>query len=566
MAFFDCRIPRALPSDEHHLRAVKAFHCAALCIALLGCGLSAEARETGKLFLAAASSAVITPDVRNTTVYMAGIDNNRIARGVHDNLYVRCLALRAGDRTVELCSVDLIGLSYDDVRRVRRAVQRLAPQITHLIVGSTHNHEGPDTIGLWGPSPWRSGLDPKYMNCVDGQIAQTAVRAVCELQPARLVLGRSHCPALSLLQSDSRPPYVKDPYLFALEVQSGATGKVIATLVNWSDHPETLGSENTWITADYPHWVCRYLEHRLGGVAVFFSGSIGGLLSTTGVAIQDPETGDLASGWRKAELIGDMVGQLAERALRNGEAAQPSSWMIRQKTIFVPVENPRFRLAQALGIFQGRGVLYTAGRRDPSFVQKTIPGFGLVHYPTGGDARSEVDYLQLLSRGRPTMEIVTIPGEIYPELVNGGITRYFGADYPDAPFEPILRPHLKTPYQFIFGLGNDELGYLIPKAEWDNQPPWLQGRNKRWYGEINSAGPDAADAVMEGLIRLIEAGQSGRGRTAGQRCNAPLGGPSIASQPGKPGGQSQVLTSNLGCPNTEFSSLGGSPDPPITVR
>jgi hypothetical protein len=566
MAFFDCRIPRALPSAEHYLRAVKAFHCAALCVALLGCGLSAEARVTGKPFLAAASSAVITPEVRNATVYMAGFDNNRVARGVHDNLHVRCLALRAGDRTVELCSVDLVGLSYDDVRRVRRAVQGSAPQITHLIVASTHNHEGPDTIGLWGPTPGRSGMDPKYMNWLDGQIAQTAVRAARELQPARLVLGRSDCPALSLLQSDSRPPYVKDPYLFALEAQSRATGKVIATLVNWSDHPETLGSENTWITADYPHWVCRYLERRLGGVAVFFSGSIGGLLSTTGVAIQDPKTGELASGWRKAELIGNMVGQLAERALRNGEAVQPSSWIIRRKTIFVPVENPRFRLAQALGIFQGRDVLYTAGRRDPSFVERTVPGFGPVHYPTGRDAQSEVDYLQLLSQGRPTMEIVTIPGEIYPELVNGGITRYFGADYPNAPFEPILRPHLKTRYQFILGLGNDELGYLIPKAEWDNQPPWLQGRNKRWYGEINSAGPDAAGAVMEGLIRLIEAGQSGPGPAAGQRCDGFFAGLSTAFRPNMPEVQNQVFASNLGCPSTEFPSLGSSLHPLTATR
>jgi len=221
MDFFNCRIPRVLSSDEHHWRAVTVFHCAALCIALLDCGLIVEARETDKPFLAAASSAVITPDVRNATVYMAGFDNNRVAAGVHDDLYVRCLALRAGERTVELCSVDLIGLSYDDVRKIRRAVQRLVPQITHLIVASTHNHEGPDTIGLWGPTPARSGLDPKYMDWLDGQIAQTAVRVARKLQPARLVLGRSHCPALSLLQSDSRPPYVKDPYLLPLKSNRG---------------------------------------------------------------------------------------------------------------------------------------------------------------------------------------------------------------------------------------------------------------------------------------------------------------------------------------------------------
>ncbi|MBA0086783.1 MAG: hypothetical protein HRJ53_17520, partial [Acidobacteria bacterium Pan2503] len=92
----------------------------------------------------------------------------------------------------------------------------------------------------------------------------------------------------------------------------------------------------------------------------------------------------------------------------------------------------------------------------------------------------------------------------YPELINGGITRYPGADYPDAPFEPILRGRLKSRYQFIFGLGNDELGYLIPKAEWDNQPPWLLGRPQRWYGEINSVGPDVSAVVLRALVELME--------------------------------------------------------------
>ena len=89
-------------------------------------------------------------------------------------------------------------------------------------------------------------------------------------------------------------------------------------------------------------------------------------------------------------------------------------------------------------------------------------------------------------------------------LVNGGIARYSGADYPDAPFEPAIRPHMRSKYQFIFGLANDELGYIIPKTEYDDQPPWLRGRRERWYGEVNSAGPEIAGAVTRALVSLIE--------------------------------------------------------------
>jgi hypothetical protein len=110
----------------------------------------------------------------------------------------------------------------------------------------------------------------------------------------------------------------------------------------------------------------------------------------------------------------------------------------------------------------------------------------------------------LLSHGQALAEITTVPGEIYPELVNGGVTRYPGADFPDAPFEPTLRAHLHSRYQFVFGLANDELGYIIPKDEWDNQAPWLHNKKDHWYGEVNSAGEEVAGAVTGALVRLME--------------------------------------------------------------
>jgi hypothetical protein len=328
------------------------------------------------------------------------------------------------------------------------------------------------------------------------------------MQDARLTLARDDHPLLALLQGDSRPPYVKDPYLFVMRLTSLAGDRPIATLVNWSDHPETLGGHNTLITADFPYWLCQYVENHDGGTAVYFQGSIGGLLSTLGdeVALQDPETGKVAKDgtWRKAELFGDTVGELATRALKNGEEVAVDSILIRKAVIFAPLENDRFRAAGALDIYKGRKPLYTDGKVDRSTAEKLLPGVGKLPCATGHDLETEVDYIQLLGQGQVRAEIATVPGEIYPELVNGGITRYPGADFPDAPFEPSLRAHLHSRYQFIFGLANDELGYIIPKAEWDNQPPWLLNRKDRWYGEVNSAGEEVAGAVTRALVGLME--------------------------------------------------------------
>jgi hypothetical protein len=101
-----------------------------------------------------------------------------------------------------------------------------------------------------------------------------------------------------------------------------------------------------------------------------------------------------------------------------------------------------------------------------------------------------------------------IPGEIYPELVYGGITRYPGADFPDAPFEPALMEHAKktgAKFVFVVGLANDEIGYIIPQCEWDEQPPWLNNAPERPYGEVNSVGWKAARVINEGIVALLKA-------------------------------------------------------------
>ena len=460
---------------------------------------------------AGAAKATITPDVKAAKVYMAGFDNNRVATGVHDDLYVRCLALGASRQTLALCEVDVIGLFYDDVLKVREKLKAQAPELTQVIVASSHDHEGPDTMGLWGPTPFQSGIDDKYMDWLDDRIASTALQAAHSMQDARMMLARDDHPLLALLQGDSRPPYVKDPYLFVMQLQTLADSHPIATLVNWSDHPETLGGRNTLITADFPHFLCQFVESHDGGTAVYFQGSIGGLLSTLGdeVALQDPETGRVAKDgtWRKAELFGETLGELVTRALKNGQDAPVDSFVLRESVIFAPMDNDHFRAAGALNLFKGRKQLFTDGKVDTSTGEKVLPGLGKLPCATGHDLQTEVDYIQLLGHGQVLAEITTIPGEIYPELVNGGITRYPGADFPDAPFEPTLRAHLRSRYQFVFGLANDELGYIIPKAEWDNQPPWLQNRKDRWYGEINSAGEEVAGAVTRALVRLMEGSQ-----------------------------------------------------------
>ncbi len=114
--------------------------------------------------------------------------------------------------------------------------------------------------------------------------------------------------------------------------------------------------------------------------------------------------------------------------------------------------------------------------------------------------RSEVDLLIL-----DKTWVLTIPGEIYPEIVNGGVENPPGADYKMPPFEvPPVRQLMEGKFKLIWGLANDEIGYIIPKSEWDEKPPYLYNRKKRLYGEINSLGPDTGPELYKDLRLLLQ--------------------------------------------------------------
>jgi hypothetical protein len=51
----------------------------------------------------------------------------------------------------------------------------------------------------------------------------------------------------------------------------------------------------------------------------------------------------------------------------------------------------------------------------------------------------------------------------------------------------------------VLGLANDEVGYIVPKRQWDVVAPFAYGRKSSQYGERNSVGPETARMLMEAL-------------------------------------------------------------------
>jgi len=475
-------------------------HALRSCVLILLAGLSgcADAPKEGSTAptlargSAGASAVPITPslDAGAPPVWIAGYGKGRRAPGVHDDLFARAFVWDDGERRIALVSLDLVGLFRDRVLAIRDRVSARADLgVGAVLVASTHNHEGPDTMGIWGPDPMTTGAEPRYLDLVEDRAVEAIARAVGALAPATLHAGEI---VTEGLVEDSRPPIVKDEVVRVLEARASPGGRTIATLFVFSSHPESLGPDNTLLTADYPAFAIRDLERARGGTAIFFPGSIGGLLGPGDLRLPDPETGEPAPlhSFRNAELYGARLAEYAERALASARPLEGVAARFDSMDVRVPVENPLFLLAGRLGVAARRDLL-VEGRpaEDPA----DIAG-DRVEIPT------EVGRLRI-----GDLEWLLVPGEIYPELVFGGIAAEDdpGADFPDAPAEAPLWPLLLGRHRAVVGLANDEIGYLLPRRQWDARPPYRFGRKTPPYGEINSCGPSAGPRIVEAAAALL---------------------------------------------------------------
>jgi hypothetical protein len=431
----------------------------------------------------------ITPDISDPKrpIWLAGFHQNRETTGVHDDLWAVACVIDDGATRVGIVALDAIGFFNDDVIRVRHALSQ-DTKIDYAIVCSTHNHSTPDLLGLWGPSYLKTGVDPEYKTQVIAAAAAALTFAAENLEPARMGAHEIKLPPDGLV-SDTRKPEVFDSDLRVLHFVSEA-GRTIGTISTWGNHPETVWAGNTELTSDY----CGYLRDALeqgisdgktraadgvGGIHLFAVGAVGGLMSTTpGTVVTDPLSGEVhrEPSHEKARALGR---QLALRILPVLTNASPAEYVesapiqVQARTIPVHLDNKGYVLAGLLGLIDRGHVSWLTLRTEVALL-------------TVGPA-----------------SLACVPGEIYPEIVNGGIEQAPGADFGIPPLEvPALREMMPGRVKFVLGLANDEIGYLIPKSQWDHAAPYLYDADEAPYGEINSVGPNAAYEIHAALKML----------------------------------------------------------------
>lgn len=418
-------------------------------------------------------------------VWIGGFGNKRAAQGVNDPLWARAMAFRNNGVTIALVSIDSVGITHDRFITMRKMIAEKNPDIDHVVLAATHSHEAPDTIGIWSYGYlWDSRFDEGYMRQVQQGACDAVIEAVESLKPASALVTTAVVPKENFTR-DSRDPQVVDNTLPLAWFRDAEDNSTIGILASWGMHPEAMGGGNPTLSSDFVHYFRDAIENGLqgpqgftgfGGTCVYFSGPVGGLMTQLRIEITDRH-GDVyqEDSPEKARAQGENLAIIGANALQSREAEEMTDERVAvsAKTIYVPIGWP-MKAAIYLGMIH--------------------PGM------YNGMAKTEVNAVRI-----GEIEIITTPGEIYPEIVFGGIESPEGADFQIEPVEvPPFFDIMQGKVKMNFNLANDEVGYLVPKSQWDVEPPYTYGRDSAPYGEEYVGNPEVTPMIYRESVDVLQ--------------------------------------------------------------
>ncbi len=398
-------------------------------------------------------------------VWIGGFGEKRPALGVRegDGISVRAVVIVHDGEYVALVAADLIGLGHNRLEQAAALLEADGFEPHRFIGGSTHNHQGPDSLGLWGdPLAGVPGFDPDYQDRIAMALHEAVALAAAAVEPVGLKVGavpmrdrsqwfngaafggKNPTAKMHGMVHDIRDPVIVSDQLLAMQ---GVTtdGRTVFTFTNWSGHPEVRGDRNNLLSSDWVGVTRDILEDRYGGVAVHLPESLGGMQSAFGGDLplvgldgthafevctveavadsQDDGCFGKTTGDDRTDVDGDAIPvwatknsweftishgwHIAEAAIDILDAAEPgtaSPIRIEYEDAWVPVRNIAYNLLGPQGIFDiPLDQAATDSERCPAIADGIL---GCLPFHT---SRVQIGPVTL----------VTAPGELLPELAWG---------------------------------------------------------------------------------------------------------------------------------------------------
>lgn len=429
-------------------------------------------RETSRFSVGFASRDITPADYKTHPYWMAGYNIAKRITGFLDPLTANAMWIDCGDgQGLVLLSCDLIGLTGYEVKELR---EELAPFFRksgcrHVTLSCTHTHAGVDTMGYWGVLP-KSGKDKKYMRRLKETLKALCEEAWKNRKPGKLYYGNIDAPALL---HRWRAPYFTRALLhrFRFVPDDGGTE---TWYLNFPAHPNTLGGKNRMLSADYPCYMRREINRQKKTNVMYAVSAIGAT-----------DIGEVADDDFERTVLGGML--LGKKAceIENERLLSPGITLISQFFV-MPLDNFVLSLANGLGVFSARACPADS-ETGTGFISE------LVYFNIGGE------------------QILTVPGEMFPELVwSGGYESAETSATGEGPEEnpTPLSGIFNDEELMVFGVTNDMAGYAMAKNDFvlDERMPFFNRGTDRFgrshYHETNSCGINTGHVIAAAAKRI----------------------------------------------------------------
>lgn len=395
-------------------------------------------------YFAGVAQAVITPPAGTELLEPRGVPST----GVHDDLFVRALALDDGETELVVVTMDLLGLDLDLVARIRRTVyDRTGLPADRLMLTTTHTHSAPVTL-LACPSA-QAKRNRKWEDQLVMQSAETVAEARTARQPATPYSGQAdvqigvnrRLAGLTRATMADNPAGPIAPWVDVLRVDSAA-GAPLALLFSHAAHPVTVHDTDSQISADFPGAAVQTVRHHLGQdmVAMFAQGCAG-----------DINVATWRGGFAAAATTGATLGWAAVNAANAASPLAAGDICVVNREVYLPFEVMDLAAAEAT----------LARLREAEQTQLAgAPDFRALD--DQGSALARADNMVQLARGEkrlPGLHFQVQGFALGPDLALVALS-----NEPFVEYQRFVQAHSPFRHTLVFGYTNGCTGYL-PTAD-----------------------------------------------------------------------------------------------------
>ena len=448
--------------------------------------------EKTPLIKAGAAKSNITPRLGLST---AGSMRDWKGEKIHDELWVRCLALDDGETQLVIALCDSCMIPREILDEAKRMVlKETGVPIENMLIASTHSHSAPASAKVFQSQP-----DEEYLEFLTVRIADGIRRALRNLEPAKIGWGAIDEPSQVFnrrwrMKPGTIPPdpfggttdKVKmnpprasedliepsgpvDPEISVVSVQS-IEGRPIAVLANYSLH--YVGGTAGMISGDYFGMFADRIQELLGAdrldpefVGILSNGTSGNINN-----INFREEGKSQAPFEQMRIVADVVAERVHEVVRGIEYKRWVPLSSKQTEIDLGVRRPK-----ATEVEIAKGLIDKAEHPYLNTMEEIYAGetVALSEYPERVSL-----ILQAFRIGG--LGIVAIPCEVFVEI---------GLEIKEtSPFEDT----------FTIQLANGYNGYL-PTPEHHELGGYETWRAKSSYLET-----EASPKIVETLMGLLE--------------------------------------------------------------